>query len=136
MGKYFTVSELTRSSTAIQKKIDNTPPPDIKVKITGLINNLLDPVREKWGGPINVNSGFRCPVLNKAVGGAASSQHMTGEAADITAGSRAKNKRLFDMIRSGGFPFDQLIWEKGGSDGPDWVHVSYSSRNRRQVLHL
>lgn len=132
MGKYFSVNELTNSSVANQKKIDNTPPPQIKVKITSLINNLLDPIREQWAHPITVNSGFRCPVLNKAVGGAATSQHMKGEAADITAGSPQKNKQLFELIVASGLPFDQLIDEKGYS----WLHVSYSASNRNQILHL
>ena len=131
--KYFTVSELIRSDTAQQKGIDNTPPPAIKVKLTSLINNLLDPIREAWGGPITVNSGYRCPVLNKAVGGASTSQHQKGEAADITVGSPELNRQLFDLITTGDFDFDQLIDESHYS----WIHISFAAgKNRHQILHL
>ena len=137
MAKYFTIQELTRSAEAIGRGIDNTPPPQIKVRINALINNLLDPVREEWGSPITVNSGFRSPTVNKLVGGAANSQHMRGEAADITAGNPAANKRLFDLIctmqQQGRVQFDQLIDEQGYI----WLHVSYDPANpRNQVLHL
>ncbi len=97
-----------------------------------LVDKVLDPLREAYGKPIKVNSGYRCPKLNKAVGGSATSQHMTGQAADITAGSKAENRKLFDLVRSLKLPFDQLIWEHGGA----WVHVSYGPRNRRQVLSI
>lgn len=131
--KYFTVSELIRSDTAQQKGIDNTPPPAIKVKLTSLINNLLDPIREAWDGPISVNSGYRCPVLNKAVGGVPSSQHQKGEAADITVGSPELNQQLFDLIATGDFDFDQLIDESHYS----WIHISFAAgKNRHQILHL
>ena len=131
--KYFTIHELTQSDTAHQKGIDNTPPPAIKVKLTSLINNQLDPIREAWGSPISVNSGYRCPVLNKAVGGVPTSQHQKGEAADITAGSPELNRQLFDLIAKGDFDFDQLIDESNYS----WVHISYSAgKNRHAILHL
>lgn len=138
MAKYFTIPELSASATAVKLGIDNTPPPDVRVKLTTLINNCLDPIREMWGKPIHVNSGFRCPTLNKAVGGATSSQHMTGEAADITAGSPAKNKELFDMIVKSGIEFDQLIAE-GHKEGMPykWLHVSYrAGNNRKNILYL
>lgn len=131
--KYFTIHELTQSDTSHQKGIDNTPPPAIKVKLTSLINNLLDPIREAWGGPITVNSGYRCPVLNKAVGGASTSQHQKGEAADITVGSPELNQQLFDLIAKGDFDFDQLIDESHYS----WIHISFAAgKNRHQILHL
>ena len=131
--KYFTIHELTHSDTAHQKGIDNTPPPAIKVKLTSLINNLLDPIREAWGDPITVNSGYRCPVLNKAVGGVPTSQHQKGEAADITVGSPELNRQLFDLIAKGDFDFDQLIDESNYG----WVHISYSAgKNRHKILHL
>ncbi len=133
MSRHFTITELTRSSTAAHRGIDNTPPPEIKTRLAALAKNLLDPIRERWGGPITVNSGFRCPVLNKAVGGSANSQHMRGEAADITVGSQAKNKQLFEMIRSmieaREIAVGQLLWEKGDDRGPAWVHVSMGTKN-------
>lgn len=136
MIKYFTVHEMVWSATASREGIDNSPPPHIKVKITNLIARVLDPVRGKWGKPITVNSGFRCPMLNKMVGGAANSQHTKGEAADITTGSKDGNKALFELIKNmqmnGEIQFDQLIDEKGFQ----WIHISYSDNNRCQILHL
>ena len=131
--KYFTINELIRSDTALQRGIDNTPPPPIKIKLSNLINNLLDPIREAWGGPITVHSGYRCPVLNRAVGGVPTSQHQKGEAADITVGSPKQNQKLFELIAAGDFDFDQLIDESNYS----WVHISYAAgKNRHAILHL
>lgn len=137
MAKHFTMAELTASDTARKKGIDNTPPPDIAAKLAALANKLLDPARELWGAPITVNSGFRCPQLNVAIGGAAGSQHMKGEAADITTGTVTGNKLLFDKIvaaqKRGDIAFDQLIDEKNYS----WLHVSFrAGGNRNQILHL
>lgn len=137
MGKYFTISEFVRSETADRRGIDNKLPKELLPNVQALINNVLDPLREAWGKPITVTSGYRCPALNKAVGGSATSDHMQARAADITAGNRKENKRLFYLIQELGLPFDQLIWEKGNSEGPDWVHVSYrEGKNRKQILSL
>ena len=133
--KYFTMTELTASATARRKGIDNTPDAKAKAALSALVANVLDPLREKYGKPIVVSSGYRCPKLNKAVGGVARSQHTKGEAADIrcVSDSRAENKRLFDLIVASGLPFDQLIDEYGY----DWVHVSFKDgANRRQILHV
>ena len=81
--KYFTIKELCRSTTADRKGIDNRCGSDIEANLTALVDNVLDPLREWYGKPIVVNSGYRCPALNKAVGGATTSQHMSGQAADI-----------------------------------------------------
>lgn len=100
--------------------------------LTELVENVLDPLREWYGKPITVNSGYRCPELNQAVGGARTSQHVRGEAADITAGNKQLNKLLFDYIKNN-LPFTQLIWENGGL----WIHVSYNKNNlKKQVLSL
>lgn len=130
--RYFTLEELTKSATATAKKIDNTPTKEVEDNLTKLVDKVLDPLREAYGKPIKVNSGYRCPKLNRAVGGSATSQHVLGQAADITGGSKAENKILFDLIKSLKLPFDQLIWENGGV----WVHVSFGPRNRRQVLSI
>ena len=130
--KYFTIKELCKSSTAIQKGIDNTPNSEIVNNLKKLVEYILDPLRERYGKPIHVNSGYRCPALNKAVNGSKTSYHMTGLAADITAGSVAKNKILFNLIQELDLPFDQLIDEKKFS----WVHVSFSEKPRKQILHL
>lgn len=131
MGKYFTIDELCKSDTAKKKGINNTPTAEIKQKLEVLIDELLDPVREAWGKPIKVNSGYRSAKLNKAVGGVANSQHMKGEAADLNAGSVTLNKQLFELIRTR-YEYDQLIDEANYA----WVHVSYVRKNRKQVLHL
>ena len=133
--KYFTMSELTSSPTARRKGIDNTPNGVQRAALTALVTNILDPLREAYGKPIVVTSGFRCPRLNRAVGGVAKSQHMKGEAADIrTLSDRpSDNKKLFDLIIKLGLPFDQCIDEYGYN----WIHVSYTNQgNRRQVLHI
>lgn len=132
MARYFSLKELTRSATASSLGIDNTPD-DISVEnLTLLADNVLDPIRELWGAPLIVNSGYRSAELNKAIKGASKSQHMSGQAADITTGRIGDNKILFGMIQKSGIPFNQLIDENNYS----WIHVSYSERNRREVLHL
>lgn len=127
------MEELTRSETARRLNMDNAPGKDERANLEALVDNLLDPVREAFGRPLHVNSGYRCPRLNKAVGGAASSQHIRGQAADLDARDGRENRRLFTLIEEN-FDFDQLIWENGGA----WVHVSYRSdgKNRRQVKRL
>ena len=134
MGKYFTINELTKSSTASRLHINNTPSQEVKDNLNKLIDNVLDPLRELYGKPIIVNSGYRCPKLNKAVGGARNSQHLIGQASDIRTGTNTKesNKQLFNLIKDSKLPFDQLINEYDFN----WVHVSYSPRNRRQVLTI
>lgn len=130
--KYFTIKELTKSSTAEAKGIDNTPTLDVERNLTALVDNILDGVREIYGKPITVNSGYRCPELNKAVGGSATSDHVKGFAADITGGSKEENERLFNIIKHN-FHFSQLIDEKNFS----WVHVSYNPNNlKNQTLKL
>lgn len=129
--KWFTIDELCRSETAQRKGINNTPTDNVRKNLTALVDNVLDPLRDWYGKPIRVNSGYRCTALNKAVGGVASSQHLTGQAADIDTNDTAENRRLMKHIE-GNLDFDQLIWENGGA----WVHVSYRAdgKNRRQVL--
>jgi uncharacterized protein YcbK (DUF882 family) len=131
--KYFTIEELCQSTTADRKGIDNRCSNEIAANLTALVDNVLDPLRIWYGKPITVNSGYRCPALNKVVGGAATSRHMSGQAADIDTGDRQQNKLLFEYIRKN-LPFDQLIDESNFA----WVHVSYlaDGKNRSQVLKL
>ncbi len=128
--KYFTIRELTRSDTARWLGIDNTPPPSAVKALHDLVDHVLDPLREAWGGPIRVNSGYRCPELNKAVGGTPSSQHQRGEAADITVGSSSRNRRLLALIKELKLPYDQLIDEKGCR----WIHVSHRAGHNRRMF--
>ena len=128
-GKYFTIAELIKSDTANQKGIDNTPSKEIEQKLLSLIVNCLDPIREIYGKPIIVTSGYRCPKLNQAVGGAEKSQHTKGEAADLVPGSGGSLKDLYKAIIKFG-NYDQLIFENSR-----WAHVSYKDTLRRQILY-
>lgn len=132
--KYFTLNELTKSATAKRLKIDNTPNDEVKHNLTALVANILDPLRKAYGNPIIVSSGYRCPQLNKAVGGVKNSQHTLGMAADIHTVSDTveDNKKLYQLIRELDLPVDQCINEYNYN----WIHVSYSQKNRRQYLYI
>lgn len=130
--KYFTIKELCESSTAKEHKINNSPNSMIKRHLTLLVQFILDPLREKYGKPIIISSGYRCEELNKLLNGSKTSQHKKGLAADITTGSVSENKKLFNLIIKLNLPFDQLINENNYK----WIHVSYSSKPRKQILHL
>ena len=118
----FTLEELTASTTAKSRGIDNKPNETQIKNLSRLAKEILQPVREKWGKPITITSGYRCPALNKAVGGVATSQHLEGEAADINIGK--DNPALFRlmerMVKEGKITVGQLLDENGGS----WIHVS------------
>jgi len=116
--------------TAQRLGIDNTPPAEAVRALTRLVDEVLDPLREALGGPIYVTSGYRCRALNRAVGGAAHSQHMRGEAADITTYSREGNARMLALLRQ--LPVDQVINEHD----LQWIHVSYRAPGRRQFLSI
>lgn len=132
--RYFTIEELTSSNTAKRKGIDNTPDAKVIANLVALVENVLDPLRKAYGKAIVVTSAYRCPKLNKAVGGAAKSQHTLGQAADIRTLSDkpADNKKLFDLAQKLKLPYDQLIDEYGYN----WVHISYGPKHRRQILHI
>lgn len=130
--KYFTIEELTSSAEAQKRSIDNTPNSNALYNLILLVDSTLDPAREEYGRAVRVNSGYRSKELNAAIGGAATSQHTKGQAADVRC---ADNALLFRIIRKQG-NFDQLIWEFGDHEQPSWVHVSYVSQdaNRHEVL--
>ena len=132
--KHFTMNEMTRSATAKRYGIDNTPNDEQRANLKALVEKILDPLREAWGQPIIVSSGYRCPRLNKVVKGAANSQHTLGQAVDIHTAKDtiAENRKLFQLIQQLKLPFDQLIDEYNYN----WIHVSYGPRNRRKILHL
>ena len=125
----FTFTELTRTSTGIT----NNPNKKQVAALIKLCAKVLQPARDLYGKAIYVTSGYRSLAINKAVGGVTNSQHLLGEAADITALSKEENKKLFELIRDN-LSFDQLINERDFS----WVHVSYKSEedNRKQVLEV
>ena len=123
--KYFTIDELTKTDTGL----NNIPRPAHVSNLTALVTTILDPLRELFHSPITVNSGFRSKEVNEKVGGAKNSQHLMGEAVDITS---ENNELLFKLIRDN-FVFDQLINEYNFK----WIHVSFSQLyNRKQILKI
>lgn len=128
--KYFTIAELTRSTIATVHNINNTPSPQVVARLTTLIEQVLDPLREAWGAPLRVNSGYRCKQLNHIVGGMPGSQHLRGEAVDVTTGSVAGNARLYRLIKKLDLPVDQVINEHDFG----WIHVSCGPRHRKQFF--
>ena len=136
LSKNLALAEVMRSETAKRKGISNMPTPEHIENFKLLAENVFQPIREHFGVPIILSSGYRSKELNTAVGGALSSQHCTGEAIDIDMdGTSITNKQVFDFIKEH-VNFDQLIWEFGTDSNPDWVHVSYEStgKQRKQVL--
>lgn len=130
-SKYFTLEELTHSVTADAYNVRNVPDERQTECLEALMCNCLDPIRELWGLRLVVNSGYRSPRLNALVGGVKNSQHMRGEAADITTNSSTQNALLFKKVAKSAIDFDQLILESGAN----WIHVSYKrAGNRRQIL--
>lgn len=128
----FSLHEMTNSVTAQKRGINNMPTPEHIENLKALCENVLEPVRALMGCPIKITSGYRSGQLNAYIGGAASSQHMFGQAVDIDLGP--KNSELYDAIVKN-LEFDQVIWEFGNDTNPEWVHVSYSSgKNRKKCL--
>ena len=123
--KYFSVSELTASATALREGIDNRPNKCAYHLLHVLVQQLLDPICEAWGEPIVVSSGYRCKELNTLIGGVKNSHHILGCAADLIAGNKADHRRLFKLIQQmqqqGQIRFTQLILEGDGR----WIHISY-----------
>ena len=143
LSKNFTLEELINSPTAKAKKINNKPNKEVIENLTNLAQNVLQPIRDKFGAQIIVTSGYRSKELNKAVGGSPTSQHCLGQAADIRTKSDEPidNRALFNlikrMIEEGKIIVGQLIWEYGSNNGPDWIHVSNpSNKHKNQVLRI
>lgn len=132
--KYFTIKELCASATATKLGIKNEPTLQQRNNLRCLVEKVLDPIRERWGTPVIVNSGFRCPSVNKAVMGAWNSQHMRGQAADIRPKDKTKIvefKKAIEQMMKDGLVFDQAIFY------PSFVHISYKSTvsaNRKQLI--
>jgi len=136
ISKHISYKEGVHSITAIRKGIDNEPNEEQLANMKLVANNVFEPLRVFINGPIKVNSFFRSPDLNKAIGGSTKSQHCKGQAIDIddTYG-KATNAEMYWWIKDN-LDFDQMIWEFGNNDNPDWVHVSYvsSENNRNRCL--
>lgn len=134
--KNFTMEELIASTTAKQLKIDNTPTESVKKNLIQMATLILQPLRDAYGKPIKISSGYRCPKLNVAVKGSKSSQHLKGEAVDLNIGVE-ENKKLFNLakqlMRDGKIKVGQLIDEKNYS----WIHISLPTpKHNNEVLHL
>ena len=136
ISKHISYKEGVRSNTATRRGIDNTPNNEQLDNMELVAEEVFEPLRAYVGGPIKINSFFRCPELNKAIGGSSKSQHCKGQAMDIddTFG-RMTNAEMYHWIKEN-LDFDQMIWEFGDDDNPDWVHVSYVSaeENRNRCL--
>jgi hypothetical protein len=138
ISEHLDLSEVTRSDMAKRKGISNMPTPEHIENFKKLAQNIFEPIRKHFGVPIMISSGYRSKALNTAIGGSLTSQHCTGEAIDIDMDGTSNgvtNKMIFDYIK-GNLNFDQLIWEFGTKDAPDWVHVSFEStgKQRKQIL--
>ena len=136
ISEHISYKEGVRSNTATRRGIDNTPNNEQLDNMELVAEEVFEPLRAYVGGPIKINSFFRCPELNKAIGGSSKSQHCKGQAMDIddTFG-RMTNAEMYHWIKDY-LDFDQMIWEFGDDDNPDWVHVSYVSpeENRNRCL--
>lgn len=131
ISKHISYGEATLSPTAIRSKIDNKPSEVELTAMKHVANNLFEPLREWYGKPIKINSFFRNNALNKLVKGSSTSQHVKGEAIDVSGGNKAENKKIFDWVTTSGIEFDQCINEYDFT----WVHISLKkSGNRKQIL--
>ena len=138
LSEHLDLAEVTRSDTAKRKGISNQPTAEHLENFKKLAENIFEPIRKHFGVPIYISSGYRSSALNKFIGGETSSQHLLGQAIDIDmdgSSSEVTNKMVFDYIKDK-LPFDQLIWEFGTKDNPDWVHVSYKPNGKQRKMSL
>ena len=136
ISQHISYKESVYSRTATRLDIDNNPDDRQVLNMETIADEVFEPLRMWVGGPIKINSFFRSPELNTAIGGSSKSQHCHGQAIDLddTYG-RATNAEMYEFIKEH-LDFDQIIWEFGDDDNPDWVHVSYVSAqdNRKRCL--
>lgn len=125
LSKYFTLEQMTFSATAVRKGIDNRATSEVLTNLTNLCK-ALDKIKDLLGKPINITSGYRCPELNKAIGGAKNSQHIEGKAADIQVHGMT-TEQLYQFIKVSGIEYCQLIQEFDS-----WVHISYDASNNKK----
>ena len=131
---YFELDEFVASEVARKKKIDNTPSFEAVAHLDELVSTILDPLRAAYGMPIRVTSGYRCPALNKAVGGSPTSVHQTGYAADLQVNGSFAEFREFvvDWIRKSGVRFDQVLLERNSRTGAQWIHIGLKNNAGQQ----
>ena len=130
------LSEVIRSESAKRNGISNTPTPEHIENLKALAEKIFQPIRDHFKKPIRISSGYRSKELNAKVGGSATSQHSKGQAIDLdNDGTDITNRQIFDFVKDN-LPFDQLIYEFGDDDNPNWVHISYNrnGKQRGQVL--
>tara|TARA_Y100001937_G_C7097714_1_gene320941 strand:+ start:499 stop:969 length:471 start_codon:yes stop_codon:yes gene_type:complete len=137
LSKNLSLAEVTKSNTASRLGINNKPDDWVKKNLKEIAINVFQPLRDSFGCPIYVSSGYRSADLNTAIGGSVRSQHVEGRALDLDGDvfGRCTNAQIFNWIKKN-LEFDQLIWEFGDEDNPDWVHVSYvhGGDNRKRCL--
>jgi hypothetical protein len=136
ISKHISYREGVYSTTATRLGLDNTPNSEQLANMELVAKEIFEPLRAWVNGPIKINSFFRSPKLNKAIGGSSKSQHCKGQAIDIDDTlKRSSNAAMYRFIKNN-LDFDQMIWEFGDDDNPDWVHVSYVSKkdNRNRCL--
>ena len=137
LSRNLSLAEATKSITAKRLGIDNTPDEWVTENLRQIAVNVFQPIRDAIGCPIHVSSGYRSADLNTAIGGSRRSQHVEGRALDLDADvfRGCTNSEIFNYVREN-LEFDQLIWEFGDEDNPDWVHVSfvYDGINRKRCL--
>ena len=136
ISKHISFREGVYSITAKRLGLDNTPNDEQLANMELVAKEIFEPLRAWVGGPIKINSFFRSPKLNKAIGGSSKSQHCKGQAIDIDdTFKRSSNAAMYRFIKDN-LDFDQMIWEFGDDNNPDWVHVSYISKkeNRNRCL--
>ena len=136
ISKHISYRESVYSTTATRLGLDNTPNSEQLANMELVAKEIFEPLRAWVGGPIKINSFFRSPKLNKAIGGSSKSQHCKGQAIDIDDTlKRSSNAAMYRFIKNN-LDFDQMIWEFGDDDNPDWIHVSYVSKedNRNRCL--
>ena len=136
LSEHFALREFIISAAAVRRSIDNTPPESAISNLTALCLNVLEPLRQRFG-VIRVTSGYRCKEVNALVGGSKTSQHVSGEAADLHIGSMEVGRKMYDYIRTQ-LTFDQLIFERNRKTGARWLHVSYkrNGKNRMQAFEM
>lgn len=134
ISKHISLKEATRSQTATRLKIDNTPDEQTIQRMKIVAEKCFEPIREWYGKPLTVSSFYRSKELNAKVKGSKTSQHVLGEAIDIDTGSRVENKKIIEWAKAN-LIYDKLIYEFGDETGPEWVHISFSTKgNRNQYL--
>ncbi len=136
LSEHLSLSEVTRSESAKRNQISNMPTGEHIANFMLLAEKIFEPIREHFGVPIHISSGYRSKELNAKIGGSATSQHCKGQAIDIDMDGSTNgvtNADVFNYIKDN-LPFDQLIWEFGNDTNPDWVHVSYNVKQRGEIL--